>query len=244
MINFFRKTRKQLADDNKPLKYLRYAIGEIVLVVIGILIALSINNWNEERKLRIEEIGLLHSLKNELENNLDIMKPKLDFNNEVLTAMNVYLENADIPILDYEKNKIDNLIGYTPAIINSPVLDNILESNSRSIISDNELIEKFRKLKTGYISVEKDEFFLDEFWNSKVTNFLIEYGLGIEQLEPRTHTKYVEQQVKKLSRDKQFIALISIKRTLQRDWYTEQQRAYKSSEQVLDNLKLKLVEYD
>ena len=50
MINFFRKTRKQFADDNKPLKYMRYAIGEIVLVVIGILIALSINNWNEARK--------------------------------------------------------------------------------------------------------------------------------------------------------------------------------------------------
>jgi len=51
MINFFRKIRKQLADDNKPVKYMRYAIGEIVLVVIGILIALQINNWNENRKL-------------------------------------------------------------------------------------------------------------------------------------------------------------------------------------------------
>jgi hypothetical protein len=50
MIPFFRKTRKKLADDNKPMKYARYAIGEIVLVVVGILIALSINNWNEERK--------------------------------------------------------------------------------------------------------------------------------------------------------------------------------------------------
>jgi len=39
-----------MADDNKPLKYMRYAIGEIVLVVIGILIALQINTWNEERK--------------------------------------------------------------------------------------------------------------------------------------------------------------------------------------------------
>ncbi len=47
MINFFRKIRKKLADDNKPLKYARYAIGEIVLVVIGILIALQINNWND-----------------------------------------------------------------------------------------------------------------------------------------------------------------------------------------------------
>ena len=50
MINFFRKIRKKLADDNKPLKYIRYAIGEIFLVVIGILIALSINNWNEDQK--------------------------------------------------------------------------------------------------------------------------------------------------------------------------------------------------
>jgi hypothetical protein len=50
MINFFRKIRRKLADDNKPSKYARYAIGEIVLVVIGILIALSINNWNEQRK--------------------------------------------------------------------------------------------------------------------------------------------------------------------------------------------------
>ena len=48
MINFFRKISKQLADDNKPLKYLRYAIGEILLVVIGILIALQINAWNEK----------------------------------------------------------------------------------------------------------------------------------------------------------------------------------------------------
>lgn len=47
MIKFFRKIRKKLSDDNKPLKYMRYAIGEIVLVVIGILIALQINNWND-----------------------------------------------------------------------------------------------------------------------------------------------------------------------------------------------------
>ena len=51
MIPFFRKIRKQFADDNKPLKYMRYAIGEIVLVVIGILIALQINNWNEQDKI-------------------------------------------------------------------------------------------------------------------------------------------------------------------------------------------------
>ena len=50
MINFFRRIRKKLAGDSKPLKYMTYALGEIVLVVIGILIALQINNWNEKRR--------------------------------------------------------------------------------------------------------------------------------------------------------------------------------------------------
>ncbi len=48
-----------MADDNKPLRYLRYAIGEILLVVIGILIALSINNWNQEKQSRVKEIEML-----------------------------------------------------------------------------------------------------------------------------------------------------------------------------------------
>ncbi len=55
-----------MADDNRPLKYTRYAIGEIVLVVIGILIALQINNWNEERKTRILTHEYLNNIKNDL----------------------------------------------------------------------------------------------------------------------------------------------------------------------------------
>jgi len=59
-----------MADDNRPLKYARYAIGEIVLVVIGILIALAINNWNEERKdnelLKENLIALKHDLNEDL----------------------------------------------------------------------------------------------------------------------------------------------------------------------------------
>ncbi|MBT8306228.1 MAG: hypothetical protein KJN85_04770, partial [Maribacter sp.] len=53
MIKFFRKIRQQLLIENRTGKYLLYAIGEIVLVVIGILIALQINNWNEEKKVNI-----------------------------------------------------------------------------------------------------------------------------------------------------------------------------------------------
>ena len=55
MIKFFRKIRQNLLSEGKTGKYLKYAFGEIVLVVIGILIALQINNWNEQRKERIQE---------------------------------------------------------------------------------------------------------------------------------------------------------------------------------------------
>ncbi len=66
MISFFRKTRYRLAHDNQFFKYGRYAIGEIVLVVIGILIALYINNWNEEQKDRNFELEMLKEVHNSL----------------------------------------------------------------------------------------------------------------------------------------------------------------------------------
>lgn len=70
MIIFFRKIRQRLLTENKFRKYLIYAIGEIVLVVIGILIALSINNWNENRKLLKSKTEYYKQLVEEL--NLDI----------------------------------------------------------------------------------------------------------------------------------------------------------------------------
>lgn len=67
MIKFFRRIRFNLMEQNKTGKYLKYAIGEIILVVIGILIALQVNNWNESRKERRLEIQLLKDLRAELE---------------------------------------------------------------------------------------------------------------------------------------------------------------------------------
>jgi hypothetical protein len=90
MIPFFRKIRKKLADDNKPIKYLRYAIGEIVLVVIGILIALQINTWNENRKERFIEQKILLSLNNDLETDISNMKSMIS-NDSTLNQTNIKL---------------------------------------------------------------------------------------------------------------------------------------------------------
>ena len=68
MIKFFRHIRKSLLMENKTSKYFKYAIGEIVLVVIGILIALQINNWNENRKLQAKSYNYLQRLKVDLDN--------------------------------------------------------------------------------------------------------------------------------------------------------------------------------
>ena len=63
MIKFFRQIRQRLLMENKTSKYFKYAIGEIVLVVIGILIALQINNWNEANSEQNKLNTYLNSLK-------------------------------------------------------------------------------------------------------------------------------------------------------------------------------------
>ena len=74
MINIYRKIRKQLAAEDKVGKYLKYAIGEIVLVVIGILIALQINNWNSQRKDRIREQLFIEQLSADLQTTVNEVK--------------------------------------------------------------------------------------------------------------------------------------------------------------------------
>ncbi len=95
MINFFRKTRKKLADDNQFLKYSRYAIGEILLVVIGILIALSINNWNEERKELVKSHDILLEIKENLQFNTSRFMTEIKEEKNVIKSIDIVLENIN-----------------------------------------------------------------------------------------------------------------------------------------------------
>ena len=101
MIKFFRKIRFDLLEKNKTGKYLKYAIGEIILVVIGILIALSINNWNENRKQKLTEINILNGIKN------DILKDSIDINHNI-KSFKTLIENDSIIIDHLVNNKKSN----------------------------------------------------------------------------------------------------------------------------------------
>lgn len=94
MIKFLRNIRKKLIAQGKTANYLKYAIGEIVLVVIGILIALQINNWNEERKNHLLEASyyckLLEDVNQdnlEIKNQIDINQIRIDYSNTFISLL-------------------------------------------------------------------------------------------------------------------------------------------------------------
>ncbi len=147
MIKFFRKIRHRLLTENKFSKYLIYAVGEIVLVVIGILIALSINNWNEGRKTKSQERDLLLQMKRNLE--ADIIQE---------TYPNTILENAmnstDIVLEYLEQRKPFNdsleyhfawIPAYTIHMANTTAYEN-LKTIGFDIISNDTLREKYQRL--------------------------------------------------------------------------------------------------
>jgi len=99
MIKFFRKIRQKLLTENNFSKYLIYAFGEIVLVVIGILIALSINNWNEGRKNDLKESLLIKNIIEDLSLDSVHMSQSL---NELADQMHV-IDDLIAKALDIEK---------------------------------------------------------------------------------------------------------------------------------------------
>ena len=113
MVTFLRQVRKSLLESGAARRYFIYAAGEIVLVVVGILIALQINNWNESRNEREQECNVLH----ELIENLEINVKRLDVNIERGNTDN---SMADVLITSINKNNpySDTLDRYFPLALN------------------------------------------------------------------------------------------------------------------------------
>lgn len=130
MIKFFRRIRQQLLTENKFNKYLLYAIGEIVLVVIGILIALNLNNWNEQKKSEKKTELLFEDIMEELV--LDINATTDLMHYYKYTDSTIYLVlNDRISLEDYVKNEIPELwdltVWYTTIELTNDAYNNLIQ---------------------------------------------------------------------------------------------------------------------
>ena len=94
MIKFFRKIRQQLLNENKTRKYLKYAVGEIILVMIVILLALQVNNWNENRKKEVIEIQFLKRLVNDLASDTLYFTDRIKVSNDIIANNYKYIHQA------------------------------------------------------------------------------------------------------------------------------------------------------
>lgn len=97
MITFFRRIREQLIGEGNVRRYLMYAIGEVALVMIGILLALQINNWNEDRKEADTAKILAHSMISDLENDIAALHSAIEFNNEKLEVIEHFVAIIKAP---------------------------------------------------------------------------------------------------------------------------------------------------
>ena len=145
MLPFFRKIRYRLARDNRFFTYARYAIGEILLVVIGILIALQVNNFNEERKEGIEEKKILNNLKDEFQENLSNLKYKDSILQVTILNLEIVFQELRNPQMGFNEGSIDNILSRalnSPTWIPSEYVLNGLKSSGNLTKLDNERLKR------------------------------------------------------------------------------------------------------
>ena len=145
MIQFFRKIRQNLLSEGKTRKYLKYAVGEIVLVVIGILLALQVNNWNEERKSKIETNKIREELNAEFYNNRIVLNERI----KDLNLANSYVRKV-LSLINKEKKhlasvNIDSIISkslkygnYNPA---NSTINELISSGKLGLIKNDSIKE-------------------------------------------------------------------------------------------------------
>ncbi|MDT0622672.1 DUF6090 family protein [Croceitalea vernalis] len=133
MIKFFRKIRQNLLLENKTGKYLKYAIGEILLVVIGILLALQINNWNERRKLKINDLQLCKELLNDAIADSIFYESRHVGLNELKATVNYILEKPELRKPDSTITELVNEGDQFMTIIGFRYLSNVVSNRKNSI---------------------------------------------------------------------------------------------------------------
>jgi len=162
MIPFFRRLRKQLADDNKPLKYIRYAIGEIVLVVIGILIALSINNWNQNQQEKKIEQSTLQALLSEFNDNRTSVKDYLDEIKSMRKHSDTLRKLIGPEMTSVSEDDVNKLMGMigetTKCVVSVDVLGDVQSSGRLNLLSNVEVRKAISKWSSRLKELQGEEF--------------------------------------------------------------------------------------
>lgn len=207
MINFFRRIRQKLITEGNLARYLIYAIGEILLVVIGILIALQINNWNEQNKTKELEKALLLEYQEELRFNVDELNRAIGYINVRANRCSILLDHIEFkrPFVDSLSSEFRVLTLAVGTHI-SHVAFKSLEDQGMDIISN-------KMLKNRILNLHLKSYDLLEGRIENQQSNIKEYGRPIvrNQLKSLGSLKYVPVNYKQLMDD---VALWNILMTL------------------------------
>ncbi|MAL58546.1 MAG: hypothetical protein CMC14_00710 [Flavobacteriaceae bacterium] len=178
MIKFFRKIRQNLLSKGKAGNYLKYALGEIILVVIGILIALQINKWNEQRKERTKETILLGQLREDYQANLIQLEEKMATREKIIISGVALLEAFDNPSSANRDSVIRNIaiIGNDPTF--DPIKNDLNNSENLRLIRNVKLSRLLSNWSSDVIAVKE----VEDAWSKIVYNQFdltaLELGIG------------------------------------------------------------------
>jgi hypothetical protein len=189
MISFFRKIRQKLLSQNQITRYLVYALGEIFLVVIGILIALQVNNWNENRKALMISNQTIMNLKVELEEARIALGQAYRFNRENRRLSQQFINGeTNFDSLKISPQKIFSYTGFAPITLNLPILERELSSD-KSIKGKEKLIHQLRIIQNEYNSIQSIISNMERLWSNQVapyytkTNTMVVYNQFLNQKE-------------------------------------------------------------
>ena len=160
MIKFFRKIRQNMIKENRVSKYILYAIGEIILVVIGILIALQINNNNEANKERTKELNYLKNIKTDLLLNITNINSFIETRESQIQSANIvldYYEGKPLSDLnDFSTNLLNVYIWHKFYQINNTFLE-LTNSGNLATISNDSIKNDLLNLDALYKELKGEE---------------------------------------------------------------------------------------
>lgn len=191
MLRFFQKIRKNLLSENKTGKYLKYAIGEIILVVIGILIALQVNNWNEKRKLEARVNENLHSLAQELKSNKEVIQINIDrVRDQIRIGLYMIdtLNNNSIPEEKrntYLLDQVGNMGPLRLRQLTTTTLDEIINSGNYSNIVSSDLKDKLLYYQAQLTNVASTMERFENYWQNIELPYLTKHFSIVDMLTNR-----------------------------------------------------------